>query len=174
VKYNLGRELIIGYIKDKETGEQTGEVNLKSRRAYDFRFKANYISENNNGMNVFMFTATPTPNKVMEIYTMMRHLDPNIWREYGINSDKDFFTQFLRTTSVIKVGKEGTKDVLGYIANANALRAILMRYIDFLPTEIMPWIKIPEQVEQQHNLENNPYTREVMQDLVERMANLPP
>ncbi|RLA50077.1 MAG: hypothetical protein DRQ98_13330, partial [Gammaproteobacteria bacterium] len=44
-------------------------VKLGSARSYDFRFKTRYISEMNNGNNVFLLTGTPTPNKPMELMT---------------------------------------------------------------------------------------------------------
>ena len=56
-KFGLG----IGF--GVSVNKQTEAVSIKSKRSYDFRFKANYISEHNHGNNIFLLTATPTPNK---------------------------------------------------------------------------------------------------------------
>lgn len=106
-----------------------GSVTLDSALAYDFRFKTRYISEKNNGRNVYMLDATPTPNKPMEIYTMLKHLDNKIFDEYGIYSDRDFANRYFEFGA--KMNKKGdVENGLVYIKNAYELRSIMDRYVN--------------------------------------------
>ncbi len=101
-----------------EAGVESETASIKSARSYDFRFKANWINENNNGKNVFLLTATPTPNKPLEVYSMLRHLDPKIFEEYGINSAKDFADTFFKLGTVKDPAKGKPVNVLKAIVNA--------------------------------------------------------
>lgn len=106
-----------------------GSVTLDSALAYDFRFKTRYISEKNNGRNIYMLDATPTPNKPMEIYTMLKHLDNKIFDEYGIYSDRDFANRYFEFGA--KMNKRGDiENSLIYIKNAYELRSIMDRYVE--------------------------------------------
>ncbi len=108
---------------------EKGSVSLDSAKAYDFRFKTRYISEKNNGRNVFMLDATPTPNKPMEIYTMLKHLDNKIFDEYGIYSDRDFANRYFEFG--VLIDKRGEPQVgLTHIKNAYELRSIMDRYVE--------------------------------------------
>ncbi len=107
-------------------------ISLDSALAYDFRFKTKYISSLNNGKNIYLLDATPTPNKPIEVFTMLKHLDDNIFDEYGIKTDRDFAETFFEFGQ--KLSKNG-KFENGIIAikNAVALRSILDRYVDRIP-----------------------------------------
>jgi N12 class adenine-specific DNA methylase len=109
----------------------TVSVALKSARSYDFRFKTNYIADRNNGKNIFLLTATPTPNKPMEVYTMLRHLDRKILNEFGIYTDMDFKNSFFEIGMVRDVkDSEKMKTILKKIVNAQSLNSLINRYID--------------------------------------------
>ena len=151
---------------------KTGQA-LKSARSYDFRFKANYITDHNNGGNVFLLTATPTPNKPMEIYTMLRHLGRNIFDDYGLNTDRDFADAFFQLGTVNDAAKNRPKNILKAIVNAIELRGLLNRFVDKVSMESMPWIRVPQINERHVILEQSEGQGEVNDDMRRRLAALP-
>ena len=163
-KFGLGTAFGVNSGKD-------GALSLKSARSYDFRFKANYITENNNDKNVFLLSATPTPNKPMEAYTMLRHLGRNIFAEYGIYSDLDFSNTFL-SLGTVKSG-EKQKSILKAIVNAIDFRGILNRFVDKLSMEQMPWIKVPEANYIDHHFEQSTEMELINADMRERDEKRP-
>lgn len=168
VKFGIGTAFGIN------ENEKTGNISLASARSYDFRFKSNYVTDNNNGRNVFLLSATPAQNKPMELYTMLRHLDKNIFAEYGITTDRDFASMFFDLGTVENVAKGKPQLVLRNIVNAQELRGIMNRFIDFLPMDEMPWIKIPEERAIEHFLDQSDQYALVAEDLKFRQENLPP
>jgi hypothetical protein len=130
VSNKLGKAFGLNLKTDK-AGKFLG-ISLDSALAYDFRFKTKYISSLNNGKNIYLLDATPTPNKPIEVFTMLKHLDDGIFDEYGIRTDRDFAETFFEFGQ--KLSKSG-KFENGIIAikNAVALRSILDRYVDRIP-----------------------------------------
>jgi hypothetical protein len=160
-------------ITDSKGSKFVQNVNLKSARSYDFRFKSQFITEKNNGKNVFLLTATPTPNKPMEVFTMLRHLDTEILQEYGIHTDRDFANTFMKFGSVSNpVKKKGYDNIVKAITNAQELRAILDRYVDKLSMEQMPWIKLPEAKVKTHYMKASDAAKDIADDLRSRINNL--
>ena len=147
---------------------------LKSARSYDFRFKANYTADRNNGGNVFLLTATPTPNKPMEIYTMLRHFGNDVFAEYGIENDRDFASTFFHLGTVNDQSKGNPKSILRAIVNAQELRGLLNRYVDKLSMEDMPWITVPAARESRVFIDQSAQYALVAEDLIRRQENLPP
>jgi hypothetical protein len=152
--------------------KKTGTASLKSARSYDFRFKANYVSGQNSGKNVFLLTATPTPNKPIEIYTMLRHLSLDIFDEYGIHNDRQFADVFFNRGSVVDPVKNKPKSILRAIVNAQELREILNRYVDKRSMESMPHITIPKELENRVFLDSSDEQVLIQQDLQKRRDSL--
>jgi len=124
-KFDLGKPITF----------KKGGQSLMSSRSYDFRFKTAYTLDNNNNSNVFMLTATPTPNMPMEIYTMLRHLGRDVLEEYGIKTDREFASMFFKLGNAVQAGKSTPKSVLKSIVNAVELGDLMNRYIDQLSME---------------------------------------
>lgn len=119
-----------------KVNKETGRVTLDPARALDFRFKADYISGHNNGRNVFLLTATPTPNKPIELYTMLRHLGRGVLADYGINTDRAFAAKFFNTAlRNVQSTSGGTKPgtILTELRDCYALNALMRRFIDRIP-----------------------------------------
>jgi len=161
----------LGKAFSMKENEKTKTVSIDSAMAYDFRFKTRYIAERNNGRNVFLLDATPTPNKPIEIFTMLKHLDNNIFDEYGITTDRDFANMFFEFG--IKPTKTGGMDK-GLIAlkNAFGLKGIMNRYInrismaDFASQKI---IDLPEEKVINHYLDQTDEGDIVFTDIAKRM-----
>jgi hypothetical protein len=151
-----------------------GDVKLDSARSYDLRFKATYINEMNNGKNVFLLTATPTPNKPMELFTMLRHLDPDLLsREYNIRTDRDFASMFFTYAQVQNPERpKGHDNIITSITHGIALRKILDRFVDKLPMQKMNWIKVPESEVVKHYMQPSDSITSIMKDIQERTGNL--
>jgi len=167
-KFGLG--IAFGF---NASGKDETNVTIASARSYDFRFKANYIAERNNNSNVFMLTATPTPNKPMEIYTMMRHMDYQILDEYGVGDDRSFANMFFNLGTVEDPEKHKPKSILRSIINAPELRNIMDRYIDYIPMEAMPHIEVPAENQLKHFLNSSDLVAAVMADLDRRKGAVP-
>jgi hypothetical protein len=111
-----------------------------SDRAADMGYKTRYIHERKGGrpgQNVWMATATPTPNNPIEIYSMMKYIAPDEWKQRGIHNAGDFVEQFGIVGQVEEPSTTGVPKIrtvfLGY-KNLNDLRSIFRRYIDMRPT----------------------------------------
>ena len=145
---------------------------LQSALAYDFRLKTKYISEMNNNRNIYMLDATPTPNKPLELFTMLKHLDDKIFDEYNIRTDEDFVNQFLETGQVQdKNGK--FKDSITGIKNVFELRSIMDRFIDRISMQEFKdkgYIDIPESKTYKHIIESSDESDMVFSDISERLA----
>ena len=162
VKGGLGATIAIKYsdkagksltTKDIKDGAEPYSATLGSMRSYDFRFKSKYVSQNNNGNNVILLTGTPTPNKPLELYTLLQHLDENILLEYGIEASSDFVDTFYdienyETTD--SIGKIVKREGLGSMKNLEWLGKILDRYVDYKGFESMPDLPRPKQIEVEH------------------------
>ena len=146
-------------------------MTLDSASAYDFRFKTKYIAQKNNGKNVFMLDATPTPNKPIEIYTMLKHLDDNIFDEYNIHSDMDFANKFFEFGA--KMNKKGDYEPgLIAIKDAVALRSIMDRYVNRISMSEFKekgYIDIPDEKMQSHFLDSSDEVDEVFADIQARL-----
>jgi len=163
-------ELVV--IDGKEKMKRT-EASLQSARSYDFRFKAKLIAENNNNKNIFLLTATPTPNKPMEVFTMLRHLSDQLLDEYDIYTDADFANNFLHFGSVNNPqNKKGFDNIVTKIVNAQELRMILDRFVDKLSMEQMPWIKLPEAVIVKHIVKQSSGMVDIAKDILNRMRRI--
>jgi len=163
-------------IKDKDGKVIEEESSISSARSYDFRFKARFISEMNNDKNVFLLTATPTDNKVIELYNMIRHVDGGaLANDYGIYSDKDFFNTFFETEQIqneLKIGKNKNAVIITKVKDATTLRKITDRFIDKIAMADMPWIKVPDTVTKMHLIEPSVGLQQVSEDVKNRMNSM--
>ena len=147
-------------------------VTLGSSRSYDFRFKTRFISENNNGNNIFLLTGTPTPNKPLELMTLLHHLDIHILDEYGINNVGDFVNEFFDIQEVEETGIDGTNKLqaaLVGIMNIPALKSIITRFIDYRSPESAKDLTRPKQIDKVHTILRNDASEEIFADVQTRI-----
>ncbi len=143
-------------------------VTLGSSRSYDFRFKTQFISENNNGNNVFLLTGTPTPNKPLELMTLLHHLDTHILDEYGINNVGEFVDEFLDIQAVEEMAIDGTnklKPQLVGIKNIFGLKKIISRFIDYRSPESASDLTRPTQINKTHIVLQNQDAEAIFADI---------
>ncbi|MBQ2628088.1 MAG: hypothetical protein IJG13_00275 [Kiritimatiellae bacterium] len=163
--------------------QRTGEVkpySIDSARSTDFRYKCDYITSHNNDRNVFLLTATPTPNSPLEIYTMLRHMGANPLAEYGIFNDRDFRRTFMRIAHRMTVQTDGSRAMekaLVKLTNVYALRDLMNRFIDRIPMSVFAselGIPLPETRERHAFVRMSDGMRQIVEDCKQRMENLPP
>jgi hypothetical protein len=138
-------------VQDKEASPLS--VTIGSARSYDFRFKTMYISEKNNGNNIFLLTGTPTPNKPLELLTLLHHMDVNTLNEYGIENVGDFVDSFFDLSEVEKEGIDGTVKMetqLTGMKNVDAMKKIITRYVDYRSPESASDLTRPKQIDVNH------------------------
>lgn len=126
-------------IKNLVTSVRGSELGLSatpSQIALDFNFKAKYIMEKNNGHNVFLFTATPVSNSVLEIYGLLKNIAPYTWLERGILSADDFIDFYADVSVTMGINTHNEvgpiRKITGFI-NIDDLRAIFRKYVDYRP-----------------------------------------
>ncbi|MDT8337567.1 MAG: LPD38 domain-containing protein [Sulfurimonas sp.] len=181
IKGGLGASVVMSYsdkngkaltAKDILEGAEPHSATLGSMRSYDFRFKSKYVSQNNNGNNVILLTGTPTPNKPLELYTLLQHLDESILYEYGIVSSRDFVDTFydieeLETTD--SAGKIVKREALASMKNLDWMGKILDRFVDYKGFKDMPELPRPKQVDVQHYLKLSSAGEKIFQDVQHRI-----
>lgn len=147
-------------------------VTIGSARSYDFRFKTMYISEKNNGNNIFLLTGTPTPNKPLELLTLLQHLDTHILDEYGINNVGDFVNEFLSIAAVETTGIDGNPKMESQLVamnNIDALKKIITRYVDYRSPESAGDLVRPKQINKVHTILRNDDSELVFADIQDRI-----
>lgn len=181
IKGGLGASVVMSYsdkngnsltAKDIADGVEPHSATLGSMRSYDFRFKSKYVSKNNNGNNVILLTGTPTPNKPLELYTLLQHLDENILYEYGIISSKDFVDTFydieeFETTD--STGKIVKREALASMKNLDWMGKILDRFVDYKGFKDMPELPRPKQMDVQHYLKLSRAGEKIFGDVQHRI-----
>jgi N12 class adenine-specific DNA methylase len=99
------------YFKNLETptkmervaGIQTGG----SERAFDVYMKARYLHEQHPGHGVTFATGTPISNSMVEMYTMMRFLDPEGLRSRGIEHFDAWAATFGEVIDTMEISPDG-------------------------------------------------------------------
>ena len=128
------------------TGEQGITTQNSSDQANDLDYKLRHLhGEGKHG--VFFLTATPTPNNPIEIYAMLKYINPDVWTDLGIMNAGDFLDRFADIGNIEVVNIDGTsaqKNVVAGYKNLNELREIFKRYVDFRPVANMTDVKRPE------------------------------
>lgn len=180
VRGNLGGSVSVTYSqngqeltqKDIADGIEPDSAKLGSWRAYDFRFKTRYISEKNNGNNVILLTGTPTPNKPLELMTILHHLDVNILKEYGIDNVSDFVSTFFEIADFETTDGQGKPKIeqgLSSIRNTQWLKKIIKRFVNYKGFEDMPDLPRPKQIDIQHFLSLSPAGEQIFTDIKDRL-----
>jgi N12 class adenine-specific DNA methylase len=126
-------------------GSELGLSATPSQIAVDFNMKAQYIMEQNNGHNVFLYTATPVSNSILEIYGLLLNIAPYEWISRGIYTADDFIEFFADVSLTIGVTKENevgpVSKIDGFI-NTDQLRSLFRQYVDYRP--FIEDVKLPE------------------------------
>lgn len=111
-----------------------------SQQASDMVYKTRYIHERRGGrrgQNVWLLTATPTPNNPIEIYTMLKYVAPDEWTDRGIENAGDFVKQFGQVDTILEpttTGVPAQRNIFRGYKNLKDLRSIFRKYVDLRDT----------------------------------------
>lgn len=112
-----------------------GRLNLgqgDAERALAMQMKLEHVLESNGMRGAYFATATPTPNTPIEIFTMLDHIAPDMWKSIGIHGVNDFLTSFAEVENVAAVDVEGhptTRERVAYYKNWDSLQDIVRRFV---------------------------------------------
>ncbi|GMO25894.1 MAG: hypothetical protein Ta2B_05710 [Termitinemataceae bacterium] len=116
----------------RETGINDGR---RSDRAMSLFKKSEYIRNNHDDKNVFLFTATPLTNSPLEYYNMLQYVAPKELERFGINTIDNFIKEFAKIERGMimdwkkDMAKEG--NILTGFKNLDTLQKLFFKYTDF-------------------------------------------
>lgn len=151
-------------------GQDLGMSATPSQTAIDFNMKAKYIMEMKNGKNIFLYTATPVSNSILEIYGLLQNIAPQEWVSRGIYTVEDFIEAYCDTSETIGITKENEVGVINKVdgfVNIDDLRGLFKKYVDYRP--FIEGAIIPGLKEQRYVIPMAESQRPFFNDLLERL-----
>ncbi|MGB3203680.1 MAG: SNF2-related protein [Crinalium sp.] len=144
-----------------------------SQRAYDFYMKSRYIRESNNGKNIFLLTATPVANTVLDIYATLQYLCDEELVNRGIKTVDEFISIFGKVgdiTAPTMAGTMRTEPTLYGFQLLTELRSLFSKFA-IIRTSADGYVNIhePEENRVQHVVQMTPEQQYLYQELVTRM-----
>ena len=118
-----------------------------SDKAFNLFAKIRAVNRSSGERNVVMATATPVMNSPAEFYTMLRYLQPGLLRQLGLTDFDAYASQFLGATEIDDPRPDGTTVRLRAInryQNLKTLHSLFSQVTDYVPTEAMPYLKLPK------------------------------
>jgi hypothetical protein len=135
--------------------------------------KAKYIMEKKDGKNVFLYTATPVSNSILEIYGLLQNIAPQEWVNRGIYTADDFIDAVVDTSETIGVTKENeiatVHKVDGFI-NIDDLRNLFKKYVDYRP--FIEGAIIPEVEDTRYIVQMTDWQRNYFNDILQRLQEI--
>jgi len=163
-------------VKNLSTGTQASKYGVSStvsQVAVDFNIKSDYIREITGGKNVFLFTATPVSNSVVEIYSIIKNIAPEEWEKrsiYGTDNFLDMFADMSNTIGVKPDGEVGEVRKISSFKNLNALQSLFKKYVDYRP--FIDFTKVPDINEIRFSVEMTEEQSEYYKGLLKRLEEM--
>jgi Type III restriction enzyme, res subunit len=122
---------------DRVAGIQTGG----SERAFDIYMKARYLDEQHAGHGVTFATGTPISNTMVEMYTMMRFLDPKGLKDRGIEHFDAWAATFGEVVDAMEISPDGAslrpRSRFGRFTNLPELQQMFKSFADVQTAEML-------------------------------------
>ncbi|MDP4094842.1 MAG: helicase-related protein [Bacillota bacterium] len=151
-------------------GADLGMSATPSQVALDFNMKAKYVMEKKNGKNIFLYTATPVSNSMLEIYGLLQNIAPQEWLDRHIFTPDDFVSSVVDNSPTIGIttsNEVGTiKKVDGFI-NIDDLRGLFRKYVDYRP--FIEGAVIPDVEETRYTVDMTDWQRRFFKDILDRL-----
>ena len=116
----------------RDTGMNDGRQSAKAMSLFK---KTEYIRNNNNDKNVFLFTATPLTNTPLEYYNILMFVAPEELGKFNINNINEFINNFADieagSTYDWQTGKIVSKRILTGFKNLMTLQNLFFKYTDY-------------------------------------------
>lgn len=149
-----------------------GIQSKKTQRTFDLQMKTRYLNEKTDYKGVYLATGTPITNSIVELYTMMKYLQPDILEQTGLNNLDDFVANFCEIKSDFELNNTGSdyrqKTRINTFKNCPELVKLFKESWDIVNVKDLKNIKLPEV--NRHNIEL-PATQlqnNIMKTLIER------
>jgi N12 class adenine-specific DNA methylase len=122
---------------ERVAGIQTGG----SERAFDIYVKARYLDEQHPGHGVTFATGTPISNTMVEMYTMMRFLDPEGLKQRGIEHFDAWAATFGEIVDAMEISPDGAslrpRSRFGRFTNLPELQQLFRAFADVQTAEML-------------------------------------
>jgi hypothetical protein len=154
----------------RETGMNDGRQSAKALSLFK---KTEYIRQNNQGKNIFLFTATPLTNSPLEYYNMLMYVAPEELQRFSINTIDGFIRNFadIRVAPAYdwKTGSVANKKVLTGFKNIQTLQNLFFKYTDYQNNPEKINLKKPDSHNKPNVIPINPMQTSVLQGLSEEL-----
>jgi hypothetical protein len=154
----------------RETGMNDGRQSAKAMSLFK---KTEYIRRQNQGKNIFLFTATPLTNSPLEYYNMLMYVAPEELQNLCINTIDSFIRNFadIRIAPAYdwKTGSVADKKVLTGFKNIQTLQNIFFKYTDYQNNPDKIGLDKPDAHNKPNVIPMNPKQTAVLQSLSEEM-----
>src|SRR5262249_62120763 len=118
-------------------GIQTGG----SERAFDLYMKARYLGERHAGHGVTFATGTPISNTMVEMFTMLRFLEPEGLKSRGIEHFDAWAATFGEVVEAMEISPHGAslrpRSRFGRFTNLPELQQLFRSFADVQTTEML-------------------------------------
>lgn len=153
----------------QHAGTKGASIN-PSQRAYDFYLKSRYIREQTGG-NIFLLTATPVANTMLDLYCMMQYVCDEELVDRGILTIDNFIDVFGKVGDIVGPTMSGairTEETLYGFCLLKELRSLFSRYAIIRDKSSIS-IREPRENRIQHLVELTPEQAYLYRFLVDRM-----
>lgn len=163
-------------VKNLVTSSRGSDLGLSatpSQTALDFNMKAKYVMEKKNGKNIFLYTATPVSNSMLEIYGLLQNIAPQEWTNRNIYTPDDFINSVVDVSQTIGIttsNEVGTVNKVDGFINIDDLRGLFRKYVDYRP--FIEGAKIPKVIETNVTVPMNDYQRLYFADVLKRLQEI--
>jgi hypothetical protein len=173
-KYNLSDPIAFTE-KSKNISGDVIDVSIQGFKNYDMKFKLEYLSSKTDGNYVFLLSGTPTPKKPIEIYTILKFIDKDLLKKYGINNVQEFIQTFFKIEKLPKKTQSGIPRLDYFITsltNTTLLRKLINRFIDFKTFSQMNISDRPQKEVINHIMKESVVNTLTMKDTKDRLIRL--
>jgi hypothetical protein len=150
----------------RETGMNDGRQSAKAMSLFK---KTEYIRQQHEGKNIFLFTATPLTNSPLEYYNMLMYVAPEELRNFSINTIDGFIRNFADIQNADaydwKTGAVTNKKVLVGFKNIQTLQNLFFKYTDYQNNPEKIDLKKPDAHNKPNVIPVNPKQTAVLQGL---------
>jgi predicted RNA methylase len=141
----------------------------QSAKAMSLFKKAAFIRQQNNGKNVYLFTATPLTNSPLEYYNMLMYIAPEELERFSILTIDNFIRNFadIRESETYdwRNGQTARKKILAGFYNIRTLQDIFFKYTDYQNDPKSINLDKPDPVHNPHIIAKDPLQAETVKSV---------
>lgn len=151
-----------------------GVADTRSQKAMDLMMKIEYLHSLYDNRNVVFSTGTPMSNSVVELYTMMKYIEPDVLERYGVANFDSWVSSFgvidnnfeLTAAGTFKINRRFTK-----FGNVPELMKMFRESWDIQTSDMLD-LPVPEAVTTPHYTTVTSAQAEYIDDLIQRATEI--